>query len=358
MNFYNDNDEKVCVWSRALIKAGEIPAGDVVCKSITDIKPDELENYTQCHFFNGISGWAYALKIAGWPTESQVWCASLPCQPFSSAGKQKGFADERHLWPVFFNLVRKCRPQFILGEQVEAAVRLGWLDGVFADLEAEGYTVGAVVLGAHSAGAPHIRQRIYWMAHCNRARTGHNSKISYERLQSEFSSSGVADRLADDQGQGREGVESEREAGQRERSWAGRGGTTGGMGDSKSGGRKGQCLHSNGKSENGNEEADAISAESAGRDVGLGNTDIAGSQGRSEREGGARKLPAGPSGAWNDFDILPCRDGKSRRVEAGTFPLAHGISSRVGLLRGYGNAIVPQTAALFVQAVMEQFSIC
>ena len=56
------------------------------------------------------------------------------------------------------------------------------------------------------------------------------------------------------------------------------------------------------------------------------------------------------SGAWSDCDILPFRDGKFRRVEAGTFPLAHGIPGRVGLLRGYGNAIVPEVAAEFVAA--------
>jgi DNA (cytosine-5)-methyltransferase 1 len=48
-----------------------------------------------------------------------------------------------------------------------------------------------------------------------------------------------------------------------------------------------------------------------------------------------------------------CRDGKARRVESGTFPLADGISGRVGLLRGYGNAIVPQLAAEFINAAEE-----
>jgi len=61
------------------------------------------------------------------------------------------------------------------------------------------------------------------------------------------------------------------------------------------------------------------------------------------------QLYAAPD-AWGDFDILPCLDGKARRVESGTFPLAHGVSGRVGLLRGYGNAIVPQIAAEFVKA--------
>jgi DNA (cytosine-5)-methyltransferase 1 len=64
----------------------------------------------------------------------------------------------------------------------------------------------------------------------------------------------------------------------------------------------------------------------------------------SERTGAS----VGGMGAWSNFDILPCTDGKSRRVESGTFPLAHGIPARMGRLRGYGNALVPQVAATFI----------
>jgi DNA (cytosine-5)-methyltransferase 1 len=66
-------------------------------------------------------------------------------------------------------------------------------------------------------------------------------------------------------------------------------------------------------------------------------------------EGGAAVQSGSPF--WADCDWLPCRDGKTRPVEPGTFPLANGIPGRVGLLRGYGNAIVPQVAAEFIKAV-------
>lgn len=109
-------------------------------------------------------GWPLALQLAGWPSNKPVWTGSCPCQPFSSAGKGLGDKDERHLWPVFFDLIRQCRPEYVFGEQVASAIGKGWLDGISADLAEENYTCGAVVLGAHSVGAPHRRPRLYWVA--------------------------------------------------------------------------------------------------------------------------------------------------------------------------------------------------
>ena len=163
MNYYNEFDPDAAQWLRNLISAGLIPAGDVDERSIEDVRPDDLRGYVQCHFFAGIGGWPLALDLAGWPRNMPAWTGSCPCQPFSSAGKGDGFADERHLWPAWFHLIRECRPNVVFGEQVASAIRHGWLDLVSADLEAEGYAVGSAVLGAHSVGAPHIRQRLYWV---------------------------------------------------------------------------------------------------------------------------------------------------------------------------------------------------
>ncbi len=143
---------------------GLIPHGTVDERSITEVQPYDLEEFTQCHFFAGIGGWSRALDLAQWPADVCVWTGSCPCQPFSAAGKQKGTGDDRHLWPEFFRLIKHCRPNTVFGEQVEGAIKHGWLDDLSADLEGEGYTVGAAVLGAHSVNAPHIRQRLYWVA--------------------------------------------------------------------------------------------------------------------------------------------------------------------------------------------------
>jgi site-specific DNA-cytosine methylase len=162
--YYNEHDPFAAAWLRELIKEGHIAPGIVDKRDIQDVKPDELRPYTQVHLFAGIGGWSYALRLAGWPDDRPVWTGSCPCQPFSAAGKRQGTSDKRHLWPDMFRLVRECKPDVVFGEQVDAAVRLGWLDGVFTDLEGEGYACGSAVLGAHSVGAPHIRQRLWWVA--------------------------------------------------------------------------------------------------------------------------------------------------------------------------------------------------
>lgn len=169
MNYYNEHDKFAAAWLRELIRQGHIPSGDVDERSIEDVRPNELRGYTQCHFFAGIGGWSYAIDLAGWPRDLPVWTGSCPCQSFSTAGKGLGFADQRHLWPAWFHLIRECRPDVVFGEQVSAAIRHGWLDLVSADMEAEGYAIGAAVLGAHSVGAPVIGNRLFFVAEANRA---------------------------------------------------------------------------------------------------------------------------------------------------------------------------------------------
>jgi len=163
--FYNDNDPFVAQWLRNLIAAGIISGGIVDARDIREIKAEELTGYKRAHFFAGIGGWDFALKLAGWPPERPVWTGSCPCQPFSQAGRKKGFQDDRHLWPHWFRLIRECHPPVIFGEQVESQAAKAWLDTVFDDLEGIGYTCGAAVLPAASVGTPHLRHRIWFVAH-------------------------------------------------------------------------------------------------------------------------------------------------------------------------------------------------
>jgi DNA (cytosine-5)-methyltransferase 1 len=152
--YYNEIDPFAASWLRELIKDGLIAPGDVDERSIEDVIPDELTPYTQCHFFAGIGGWSLALRMAGWPDDRPVFTGSAPCQPFSTAGKGDGFADDRHLWPSFLWHIQQCGPRTIFGEQVASADALRWWDVVAADLEDSDYACTAVNLCAAGVGAP------------------------------------------------------------------------------------------------------------------------------------------------------------------------------------------------------------
>ena len=161
--YYNEIDPFAVEWLKKLIEKGHIAPGDVDNRSIADVQADDLKKYDQCHFFAGIGVWSYALKQAGIADNTSVWTGSCPCQPFSSAGNGKGTADERHLWPQLYRLVAKCRPPRVLSEQVAGKGGASWFDLVQADLAQEEYAAGLVVFPACGIGAPHQRQRLYWV---------------------------------------------------------------------------------------------------------------------------------------------------------------------------------------------------
>ena len=144
---------------RELIKAGLIADGEVDERSIVDVQPDDLRGFVQCHFFAGIGGWSYALRLAGWPDEREVWTGSCPCQPWSAAGAGLGADDPRDLWPAWFQLIRQSKPGIVFGEQVAGKAGRSWLDRVYVDLEKSGYAIGAIDLPAACVRAWHARQR-------------------------------------------------------------------------------------------------------------------------------------------------------------------------------------------------------
>lgn len=265
--YYNEIEPYTVQWLRNLVSVGHIADGVVDARSILDVQPKDVMEHGQAHFFAGLGGWSHALRLAGWPDDVSVWTGSCPCQPFSTVGQHKGTADERHLWPAWFRLIRECRPAILFGEQVASPDAIKWFDAVSSDLESEGYTVGAADLCAAGVGAPHIRQRLYFVA-----------IASVERSR---------------------------------QSWSGR--------------------------------------RSNARTLG------AGAQGADDVSANAHASGAGDT-FWSNCNWLMCRDGKARPVEPGSFPLAHGVSDRVGKLRAYGNAIVAPLAATFIRAVMGHLS--
>jgi len=183
MNYYNEIDPYAAQWLRNLIEAGHIAPGVVDERSIEDVLPSELANYTQCHFFAGIGIWSHALRQAGFPDDRPVWTGSCPCQPFSAAGKGGGFVDERHLWPAFHHLISQCRPPIVLGEQVASKDANLWTDLVQADLGGVGYAFAAVPFPAASVEGFHIRDRLYWAAYAGEYRGGSQAPPTYHPQQ-------------------------------------------------------------------------------------------------------------------------------------------------------------------------------
>lgn len=169
MNYYNEIDPFAAQWLRNLIKAGYLPKGDVDERSITEVRAEDLKGYTQHHFFAGIGGWPLALRQAGWPDDKPVWTGSCPCQPFSQIGLQQGVNDERHLWPVWYELIKELKPPVVCGEQVASKAAEPWIDHVQTDLEAVDYAVAAVAFPAASVGSPHIRDRLYWVGYADQS---------------------------------------------------------------------------------------------------------------------------------------------------------------------------------------------
>jgi DNA (cytosine-5)-methyltransferase 1 len=292
--YYNEIDPYAADWLRNLIKSGHIADGVVDERSISDVRPNELQEFTQCHFFAGIGIWSHALRSAGWADDRPVWTGSCPCQPFSQSGTRKGVLDERHLWPHWHHLIAECRPSTIFGEQVASKDGLGWLDLVQADMEGEDYAFGAFDMCSAGFGAPHIRQRLWFVA--DSGDTGSQGRVS-----------GRSDTQRQDQ-----------------HGHVGCGGTVDGVDNAISIGR------------------DAGRQWDHGGDVGK--------QSATVIEDGGR---APTNGFWSDVDWLGCRDAKWRPVESGTFPLVDGTASRVGRLRAYGNAITAQVAQGLIESYME-----
>lgn len=380
--YYNEIDPYAAAWLRNLISAGHIAPGDVDERSIEDVRPDDLRGYVQCHFFAGIGVWNHALRRAGWPDDRPVWTGSCPCQPFSAAGKGGGFADERHLWPAFFHFIGECRPPVVLGEQVASKDGLAWLDLVQADLEGTGYASGAVDLCAAGVGAPHIRQRLWWVGERVADPDGWE-RIGFADGEGRLvdgtaagrfkgyrePATGVVDGGLDDDDDARlEGLGLGHRAAPGHRKGSLRpvaaAGEPGGLADADQAGQRFERsvrvqrpeLHdADGRREDGWMADAAYGGRREERADAGGNVVGDGTQGQPARPGasGGDSRPGPTNGFWRDADWLFCRDGRWRPVEPGTFPLAHGASARVGRLRAYGNAIVVQAAQAFIEAYIE-----
>lgn len=393
--YYNEIDPFAARWLRELIAAGHIVPGDVDERDIRDVRPDDLSGYTQCHFFAGVGVWSYALQQAGWPDDRPVWTGSCPCQPFSAAGKGEGFADERHLWPFWHWLIEQRQPAIVFGEQVASKDGLTWLDLVQPDMEGTGYAFGAAdtcaagfgpefaetnfgrrlideiewreqiatrehegnvlrefadYLRSLVVGAPHIRQRLWFVA----------QRLADTKRDRQYGSrnAGAAGRVKSTnfRANSRMAVPDSGECDWRANPARG----DNGFGQNP-GRAKGDCSptsssHFSRMANTASRDPGSRKAERGGEHGFLaenGSPSRKGSRRTQFDPAGRLERPGSTDGFWRDVDWLFCRDGKWRPVEPGTSPLVDGAPARVGRLRGYGNAINAEQARAFIEAAIE-----
>ena len=374
--YYNEINPFAAQWMRNLMAEGWITKGDVDERSIEDVQPNDLTGYDRLHFFAGVAVWDYALNQAGWG-RGEIWTGSCPCQPFSAAGKGAGFDDERHLWPVFHHLIKECKPAIVIGEQVASGDAMPWIDLVQTDMEALGNAFGAIPFPSAGVGAPHIRERLYWVAYAYGSagrQGGENVRRRADggdaQPRAGLSGGSVSDGLghADSVGAWRDrrpirgAITGDH--GQQRADDAGTPGRIGGLANDDGNGcqpRREGCealghWQAAGSDRSPGGMADHLMQQRPDGEPGICLVNDAG--GRTESSAAATGLcgdlrPSPINGFWADADWLLCRDGKWRPVEPGTFPLAHGAPARVGRLRAYGNSINAKAGEVFIRAVME-----
>ena len=130
------------------------------CRKVLEHHFPNSESFTDVRQFNGFA----------WRGRVDIISGGFPCQPYSSAGKRLGKDDERHLWPEMLRIIREAAPTYVVGENVRGLTN--WNGGVVfeevcADLEAEGYDVWTGILPAAGVGAPHRRDRVWFVAHAH-----------------------------------------------------------------------------------------------------------------------------------------------------------------------------------------------
>lgn len=109
--------------------------------------------------------------VPWWQSEARptvdLVCGGFPCQPISTAGKRRGQADDRWLWPEFAAVLSGIRPRYAILENV-SGIRSNGLGGILGDLAALRYDVVWDCVPASAVGAPHQRDRWFAVAYTDR----------------------------------------------------------------------------------------------------------------------------------------------------------------------------------------------
>ncbi len=217
----------------------------------------------------------------------------FPCQPFSVAGKQRGAEDDRYLWPETLRVLQENKPRWFIGENVPGIINMA-LDDVLSSLESEGYETETLIIPACAVNAPHRRNRVWIVAYSTRE-CSHGGRNAGKARRNEFadSRSDVADT---------ESIRLQRHRASRVK---------------KSNSRQPQT-------------------QLKGRFSFMGDSECVGLDRKPWRRPGAQLA-----------------DGCGWSIEPAVGRVANGIPGRMDRLRGLGNAIVPQVAAVIMTGIKE-----
>jgi DNA (cytosine-5)-methyltransferase 1 len=334
--YYNEYDPNAAEWLRQLITLKQIPEGEVDERSIIDVAKDidSIKHFRQHHFFAGIGVIPYSLRQAGWSDDREIMSGSAPCQPFSSAGKQKGFDDDRHLWPHMFKIIQELRPGVVIGEQVSS--KLEWWDAVASDLESANYAAAAFDLPGASIGAYHRRYRLFWVG----VRAVGDSKGERCQFQPHKQSAGIVKEM-DAEGKSRIGA-----------------GTSGAgvspVGNAEHNGHATQLKSSGTQKEGRMQQPEGSdNASSMGHPNGeQPKIDITGVSTGGDRQIGHHSTAENRSRSttvWDNTHWLQCSDGKYRAADRDIYPLAGVVGMdkpriRYELERGLAELLPPGNA--------------
>ena len=365
--------------------------------------------------FEGIGGFSIAVKLMGWKTVA--WCewnefgqkvlrhhfpeaegfgditktdftkyantidiltGGFPCQPYSTAGKRLGKEDERHLWPEMLRAIREIQPCWVIGENVHGLV--SWNGGlvfheVQTDLEVEGYEVWPVILPACAINAPHRRDRVWFVAYSNNARTNYRSGIDGNRPQENKGWQGQPQpEFGQDSGNGIAKDTISKRAGSKNGKISNEGRGTGedwGESIRQTHGQTGtggiDTASTNGATANTTGIGERPGANSQGRNDKGGQQLEGAEQGSHSNDNGKGRIITDPDAAgqwWNEWkgqsegnlwDGFPTQsplcsgdDGIPTQLDGITFSKWRNES-----LKAYGNAIVPQVALQILKAIAQ-----
>ena len=278
-----------------------------------------------------------------------ILTGGFPCQPYSSAGKRLGKADERHLFPEMLRCIKEVKPRWIIGENVRGLVSWGGglvFHEVCDDLESEGYEVQTFLIPAASVNAPHQRQRIWFVAYAHDKGSpsrfgqvqGENGKISEWDNNAEFSNTSnfgnVTNTISEyERAKQYGGLRQENGANERERTQAF-------FTKPFTNGFEGNVADSDSNRFQGSVQRECDDKQGWNRQITNAEKCLHSHESRIQTRG------------WDNFPTQPpiCGgdDGISRELDGITFSKWRNES-----IKAYGNAIVPQVAYQIFNAINE-----